>query len=129
MEYFIPKTDELIKVEDTRSEQHNDDIIFEGIETREDDESSLEEQEEYKDDFEDEDDTENLEKLGRLTLPRTKETLNDLMEVYKSQLVESQKIAKTLYEGNLKVIEEELSELSSQEMSKKKEEFKINFGL
>ena len=125
MESSIPKADELIKIEDKKSEEHNDDLIFEGIETRDDDESSLEE--EYKDDFED--DTENFEKLGRLTLPRTKETLNDLMEVYKSQLVESQKIAQTLYEGNLKVIEEEQSELSSQEMSKKKEEFKMNFQL
>lgn len=96
-----------------------EDVIFAGIETRDDD-SSLEE--EYKDDFEEDTETD-MEKMGRLTLPKTKEKLNEIMDLYKNQLVESQKLAQTtLYEGNLKVIEEDMFEMSSQEMSKKKQD-------
>lgn len=88
--------------------------IFAGIETRDDDEDSCEE---YKEDFED--DTEN--DLGRLTANKAKQTLDDLLDLYKSQLVESQKInGQSIYEGNLKVIEEELVEMSSLEMGNKK---------
>lgn len=115
------KIEELMKIEDSTNptEQTINDPIFEGIETREDDDSSFEE--EYKDDFNE--DTGTMEKLGRLTLPKTKETLNDLVDLYKTQLMESQRIAeRTLYEGNLKVIEEDLYEMSSQEISKKKEQ-------
>jgi len=123
------KIEELMKIEDSTNpteERIVEDPIFEGIETREDDDSSIED--EYKDDFEE--DTGTMEKLGRLTLPKTKETLSDLIDLYKTQLMESQRIAeKTLYEGNLKVIEEDLCEMSSQEMSKKKEQFLAGSGL
>ena len=106
----------IMKIEENEKVE---DILFEGIETRDDD-SSLEE--EYKDDFEDDTETE-IEKMGRLTLPKTKEKLNEILDLYKSQLIESQKLAQTtLYEGNLKVIEEDMFEMSSQEMSKKKED-------
>lgn len=116
------RDDGFIKIEDNKDNNENsteetkmqEEDIFAGIETRDDDEDSCEE---YKEDFED--DTEN--DLGRLTANKAKQTLDDLLDLYKSQLVESQKInGQSIYEGNLKVIEEELVEMSSLEMGNKK---------
>lgn len=110
--------EDLIKIEEQKETeptvQEESDDIFAGIETREDDENS---DCEYKDDFEEESDKD----PARLTVNNAKETLDDLLDLYRTQLVESQKInGQSLYEGNLKVIEEELVEMSSQEMAQRK---------
>ena len=106
------KPNEFMRIED---KTQSDDHIFEGIETRDDDDSNLEE--EYKDDFESENG--DIEKIGRLTMPKTQETLHEIVDLYKSTLQESQKFAqKSLYEGNLKVIDEELSEQQASQEKK-----------